>query len=60
MAELRADPDLAPVLDSPRVQKALQEVQKDPARALATYANDRVVRLPAGWGERHTRRRVHG
>jgi len=43
MAELRADPVLRKTLDSPRVQRAMQELRADPARAMAKYAGDTEV-----------------
>jgi hypothetical protein len=42
VAELRADPALAPLLDDPRVAAAVREVAQDPG-ALRRYAGDRKV-----------------
>lgn len=41
---MRADPILSRVLDSPRVQQAIQEIKDDP-QAISKYANDAQVDL---------------
>jgi hypothetical protein len=47
MARMRADPQLAKVLDNPRIKAALQAVQQDP-RALAQFQQDGEVMAVLG------------
>jgi len=45
--QLRGDPVLRKVLDSPKMQRVLEEMQKDPAAAMQRHAGDRGVRARA-------------